>query len=411
MQFEVVTSGNQINPGQFISVIQSLTSQSGKISAFVVHDGQFIVRSNETKDILFTSNKPTGITASKLTVGYNDDIILWGWNGSKLWQNTPSQSSRAGLVDQDDRYHRSTPGSVVLNDKGNLNLYGSNFPNACIWSSDSAYPAFTGNVSALKPGETLLVGQKMLSPNGDHELSLQPSGYLRIHNTRFNSDLYYFTIPESTVQDARYLSFGRDFAVEIRGADNRSLWRAEVPKRDPRDRHEDRYNDRMRPEPPGLILDNDANVYSRTDDGGHGWWISNLPSGRTERQTSIGDTLRPDVQLTLDKYLRSNNSNYMAKFDNSGEFVLLSNHDGGPGRRGQKLWGTKTGNTEWLKMGSDGNLLAGVGGDQKWSSNTGGHQGQGDAALVVQDDGNMCIYVGGNAIFATGTSGGWENYD
>ena len=348
-----------------------------------------------------------------MIVGYNDDVVLWGPNATKIWQNTSNQNGREAYFDQDgddDFHQRPTPGSLVLNDKGNLNLYGSDWPNRSVWTSDSSYPAFAGNVSELKPGETLLISQRMLSPNGDHELSLLPSGNLRIHNTRFNSDTFYWTLPGSTMKLAYYLSFKRDFTVEIRNSEDNFLWRAESQKREPRERGDDRREERMRPEPPRFILDNDANVYIRAPDT-QPWWISNLPSGPTEHTTSVGDTLRPDVQFNLETFLRSNNGNYIARFDNSGEFVLLSNRDGGPRRREEKLWGTKTGGTEWLRMGSDGNLLAGLGGDQKWSSNTGGHQGQGDVALVVQDDGNMCIYAGGQAIFATGTSGGRSNDD
>ncbi|KAH6895664.1 hypothetical protein B0T10DRAFT_587153 [Thelonectria olida] len=215
--FEPVTSGDKLCPGQCLAVGQSITSKSGKFSATLQDNGQFI-----------------------LTVGYDDGITLWGPGGTKIWQFTPNLSDRDAYMSKEEFFDRATPGSMVLGDTGGLNLYSASWPNRPVWTSGVTFPGFAGTVSELKPGETLVIGQNMRSHNGDHELSLLPSGNLRIRNTRFNSNAYYFTVPDSKIQD-------------VRGNDG------DVP-----------------------------------------WSIGSLPSGPAPTQTSVGDALRPGTTLGLD---------------------------------------------------------------------------------------------------------------
>jgi len=409
VQFEAVTSGSTLKPGQCLAVGQSITSNNGKISATVQKDGRFIVQHNETKDILFSSNQPSGTTPTKLTVGYNNDVILWGPKGTKLWEATENQTGREAYGGDDDddareRFsHRPTPGSVELGEKGNLSLYNSNWPNYLLWTSGSAVPGYFGKVSSLKPGETLVIGQKMLSKNGDHELSLLPSGILQLRNTRFNSNAYYFTIPDSKITNAKYLVFGVDTFLEIRDANYSTIWRASYKKRDLERGSRYQNGNSDRPEAPRFKLTDEGSLVAIGSSEYESWSLSELPNGPTLTSTNIGDALRPGTILGPDKYLRSNNGEYVARFGTKGEFALF--------RGGQMLWRAKASKSDSVWMSDDGNLNVGSGTNSKWQSNTGGNAGKGDLVLVVQDDGNMCIYVGGQPKFATGTAHGRQNLD
>ncbi len=291
-------------------------------------------------------------------------MIIWGPNGTRIWQCIPNLEGGESYTDPDEEDHldreqygcreadlderdrgpsemerferrasETQPpppsGSIVLSDDGNMNLYRSVWPNDLIWSSCSGFPRYAGKVSKLKPGQALLVGQSMLSRNGDHELSLLPSGNLCLHNTRFNSNVYYFIIPDSTVKDARYLSLSRNLLLEIRGADSGSIWRAKNSVHG-----RETYREEV---PPSFILNDDAEVHVQAY-GRVQWDISDLPSGPTQRQTSIGNTLRPGTKIGLEQFLRSNNGMYIARFNTKGEFILIQNGDRRPSIRGDQLW-------------------------------------------------------------------------
>ena len=68
-------------------------------------------------------------------------------------------------------------------------------------------------------------------------------------------------------------------------------------------------------------------------------------------------------------------------------------------------------NSVWVT--EDGNLCVGDKDKEKikWQSNTAG-SGTDDVRLVVQDDGNMCLYAGGKCAWHSDTKGGWRrDYD
>lgn len=267
-QFDAITSGNSIGPGQYLAVGQGITSGNGQFFAFLQESGQFVVRHNGTKTILYSSAMTPGKAPSKLAVGYTDNVVVWATDGTKIWESSKIVVDRfGGSSMEDDResfFNRQAPGTVVLNDKGNMLMLGSNWPNHPVWSSDSGFSGFAGSVSELKVGEVLPTGQKLRSGNGDHELSLLPSGHLQLHNTVFNADKFYSFQPNTVITDASYLAFGRDLVLDLHGADGRSIWRAENKTPDKKDGLLRRREfESPPPPPPRFILDNDANVFVR----------------------------------------------------------------------------------------------------------------------------------------------------
>ena len=88
-----------------------------------------------------------------------------------------------------------------------------------------------------------------------------------------------------------------------------------------------------------------------------------------------------------------------------GQHVLVMQGDGNLVlyHGGTATWASHTNGTDarYAIMQGDGNLVV-YGGPARWASGTWGHGG---AWLAVQDDGNVVIYVGGTPIWATGTNG------
>ncbi|KAH7626877.1 hypothetical protein B0T09DRAFT_35761 [Sordaria sp. MPI-SDFR-AT-0083] len=425
--FSPVTSGDKISPGQYLAAGQSITSNNGDMIATLDENGQFVVRYTKTGDSIIVSTNPRKETATKLTVGYNDDVILWGENGTKIWQASNNIDKYAMHYDDDDRerfFSRERNGGLILSNNGKLRLYGSGWPNDLIWTSGRSFAGFSGKrISQLKPGEILVIGQNLLSDNGDHELSLLPSGNLRIRNTRFNTSVYYFTNDDTRLTDAHYLEFGQDHVLEVRGETNGMIWRSSNRKYEPPQRREgDRHDSGSRRiDPPRFILDNRASAYINAVDYQYradynAWRITDLESCLTPvKPTSFGDTLRPNFTMKPEHILTSNSGEYMAKFNNKGEFALICNTDNshGSARRGDIMWrakGAASSNSVWVT--GDGNLCVGDEEKQKvkWQSETAGSGTE--PRLVVQDDGNMCLYAGGKCAWHSNTAGGWRrDYD
>ncbi|KAK3397121.1 hypothetical protein B0T20DRAFT_356024 [Sordaria brevicollis] len=409
--FTPVTSGDKIGLGQYLAAGQSIASRNGDMCA-TVEKGRIIVRHTKTGDFIIISANPRNETATKLTVGYNDDIILWGENGSKIWQSSDNINEYAAInSDEDDRqrdvrHGNDREGGLVVDDTGDLRLYAPGWSNGVVWRSGRYFPGFSGKrLSELKPGEILVIGQTLLSKYAQHELSLLPSGNLCLRSVRLNSSTYYFTNYDTRLTDAHYLEFGHDYVLEVRGETNGMIWRSSNRKLDLW-----KYDDYDRSnKPPRFIVDDHETPYIRAVDHPHrarykAWLLTDLESSLTPtKPASVGDTLRPKFTLKPEHILQSTSGNYQAKFTKKGEFVLVSGTDE------VIIWRAKRtvySDSVWITEG--GNLCVGEieEGNIKWQSETAGTGS--DARLVVQDDGNMCLYAGGKCTWHSDTVGGWR---
>lgn len=327
-----------------------------------------------------------------LTVGYNNDVILWSTSTSKIWEATVNTNLR------DNIFAQPVPGSLVLSDLGDLSLHDINWPSETIWRSNTSCPAFNGAVSELNSGETLLVGQKMQSPNGVHEITFLASGGLQLSNTALNTSVIYEPIP-LTGSNAHYFTFGRDMVLEISDVNGNSLWRSS-------NRHPALNTTYAPPGPdglpqlngdPGLILDNDCNIFVRNGDGKILWKISDIIA-------SIGDSLTPGQTLDKAHSICSTTGGYVARISSKGNLVLLHKKPWDEFEPEVLMWTAGATNADSVWMSSDGSLCVGSGGTATWTSNTGGHAGESGIVLYVQPDGNMCIYVAGKPTFSTNTA-------
>ena len=104
------------------------------------------------------------------------------------------------------------------------------------------------------------------------------------------------------------------------------------------------------------------------------------------------------------------NSNYYAKVQNDGNFVIYSTKQTNGIGRDNAIWASNTQNKGkapyQLKMQEDGNLvLSDSDKNGVWASNV-YNVGWGPYAAVMQDDGNLVVYdVNGKVVWASGTNG------
>ncbi|RMJ12727.1 hypothetical protein CDV36_007635 [Fusarium kuroshium] len=137
-------------------------------------------------------------------------------------------------------------------------------------------------------GEAPLIGQKMQSPNGVHEITFLASSSLQLNNTSLNTSVV--NEPSLSSATANSFTFGRDMVLQINDASNNSLWRSS-------NRHPYLNTTYAPPGPdglpqlngaPALILDNDCNIFIRDGEGKILWKISDII-------TSIGNSLTPGM--------------------------------------------------------------------------------------------------------------------
>ncbi|KAL3602229.1 hypothetical protein FPOAC2_06529 [Fusarium poae] len=384
-----VKGGQRLLPGEM------LTSANGQYTLTLTDDINLELAQDST--VLWSS-------ASRTDYG-------WGFNkgGAGGWAQVNSNGTLEIFVEDDfengSRYISQKdcqrgPGDVVLlvQDSGVASMTYNGLP--------------VGIINLLKPRDIIKAGQVIQSSNGEHQLSLLPNGNLQVYHVSAKVTGVFTTIPNSTITDATYLTMGDDLVVEIQGADKRSLWRS--PNRQPDRRDRDLYRDRSDgddfgrssrnrepPRPIGLMIYNDSNIFIQTPYNFEPWRVSSAAT-----LASVGDALRPGTQLKAYQCLRSVNGEYTAYLDSQGDFKLMQTES----NYSSLLWRSKTGGADSVWMNSHGGLCVGSNGQASYQSNP-GQLGEGDLVLVVQNDGNMCIYLGGNCRFSSNTAHGFPNID
>jgi hypothetical protein len=107
-----------------------------------------------------------------------------------------------------------------------------------------------------------------------------------------------------------------------------------------------------------------------------------------------GDTLYRNQLMDRGQWLRSSSGQYTLHMQTDGNLVLYNG-------AGAAIWATNRAGRH-LKLHNDG-CLAEVDYSGNWVWQTGCNQG-GDR-LVVQSDGNLVLYAGSRAVWASGTVG------
>jgi hypothetical protein len=385
-QLTGVQSGvSQLRRGQYLTANQYLTSPNGDYTATVQPDGNFALRHKSTTLSLWASNTSSSFF-TKLLLQYDCNLVLLAGD-SPIW-STGTNSETADAI-------------LSLNDDGNLACHR--------WSSDVHYPAFSGPISCLKPGQSLLISQALTSPDG--HTTLQFTENANFATSKQGQPTTYWN-SSSGLSDAKYLTFlwegyynrGR-VALQIRNSKGAVIWtspvrESEVGKRDRQSKKEydegeawARQHGYSRKEgDKGWVQPvYDEPVFKLDNDGKAIIWFEN----DTVWSAAITDTLRVGQSLKAGESLVSLNKAYTCTYQSDGNVVVR--------RGGQQLWSTGTGGTEPGNVShhQDGNLCVwDAHGQLKWQ-HAGGFSG--DSWTVMQDDGNLVTYVTGRgAVWARG---------
>ncbi|KAM0419088.1 hypothetical protein ACHAPT_012027 [Fusarium lateritium] len=387
----------RLQAGSSFGVNGSIKSPNGNYDLVLQGDGNFVVYAPAGRPLWATNTTdwPQPVTCILETDG---NLRLLDQYNQESWSSgTGGQGNATSLlIIQDD-------GNVIITTDGKT-IWSTNTSQGPSGTSTPPASSAPLPVSGLNPGATLLVGQTLQSPNGDHQLSLLASGGLQLHQVSLNSTVVYEPMPNSTTQDVKCLTLTDNLKLELLGADNTRLWRGANRKPALNQTYPPPGPDGL-PElngPAGLVIDNDCNIYIRDGMGLVLWKISDLV-------VSIGDSLRPGTMLDKAHCLSSTTGGYVARISTNGNLILQL-RPGWDSFQPGLLWTSNVTNADSFWMSDDGSLCVGSGGNAAWSSNTGGHAGQGDIVLVVQPDGNMCIYVAGKCTFQTNTANGIPNF-
>lgn len=223
----------------------------------------------------------------------------------------------------------------------------------------------------LNAGESLTLGQYLLSQDGQYKLKMQVDGNLVLYRT---SDNFVMWASGTNGQGANQCVMQADGNLVIYNQGGQPLWASVT------DGNAGAF----------LKLENDGRfiVYKSTTNFTPIWSTSRLCSGRT---------LQPG------RILRSGNGQYKLEMQTDGNLVLRNSTD-------VIQWATNTYNNPGsrLEMRTDGNLVIFNTNNQViWSSNTATLliTNNNGSTLRVQDDGNLVIYRPNNTAIWNRTQG------
>jgi hypothetical protein len=125
------------------------------------------------------------------------------------------------------------------------------------------------------------------------------------------------------------------------------------------------------------------------------------PTPTPTTPTTVRDRMVDNAELSVNKFLQSDNARYRLSMQGDGNLVLSYRPNG------HAVWDSKTAGrpASHLAMQGDGNLViySTTPGQAIWWTGTQGHP---HATLIVQNDGNVVIYdARGSSLWSTGTRG------
>lgn len=397
-QLTAVQSGiSQLRRGEYLTANQYLTSPNGAYTATVQPDGNLALRHKSTPFPLWSTNTAS-ISPTRLLLQYDCNLVLLAGDAALWSANTNSELEDAILT---------------LSDDGNLSCRR--------WSTNIHYPALSGPISSLKPGESILITQYLTSP--DTQTVLTFTSGANFSTTKTGQTTYYYNSPG--LSDAKYLTFVHEYyyrhsspVLQIRNSKGQTIWtspvrESETGKRDRQRKKEyeegeawARQHGYSRQggsawtepvyEPPVFSLSDDGTAVIRFEND-NVWSSAERPRGTKE---SVSDTLRVGQSLRAGDSLVSKNGEYRCVYQPDGDLVVSKGD--------KEIWSTGTGGSAPgnVSQQGDGNLVVwDAQGGLRWQ-HVGGLAG-GDSTTVMQDDGNLVTYVGGKAVWACGAYRGW----
>ena len=190
--------------GETLHVGENLTSLNGKYILKVQTDGNLgVFRTSDNKPIYSALKKGEAISNSYYAILQTDgNFAVKDENNNAVWYNgTQNKNGKQNVV-------------KLLNDGSLAVINGTR----CIWNTDPE-PRNT-----LTCGETLYLGQKLTSPNGQYTLVLQKDGNLGVYRTCDNYSVFSALTKSQTISDGYYAVLQPDGNFAVKDENNMPVW-------------------------------------------------------------------------------------------------------------------------------------------------------------------------------------------
>lgn len=379
-----------LNSGQTLNENQMLVSKSGKYSAILQSDGNFVLYKDtvgNSQNAIWSST-PYGLASFYANYGHSGPYRLEFRDDGDLLLCTPDDTTLFETHTQNG----GAPMKFVVQDDGNLVIY--NVSGLPVWQSQSGMASLHMNVSyQMRPGQEFYNEDYLRSKNGAYTGYLQDTGKFSIYPTGADPSQAIFT-------STNYQTYSNYFKITFQADGNLvicrlgdydgygAIWETRT------------YNYFNLPYK--LVLQDDGNMVISNKNGVPIW---NSFNGLLINKRTEPDTLEVNQQIREKEQLTSANGVYTAILNENGNLIVkqvslfLTNN----------LWSSGTYDITPLAycliMQEDGNLCLYDGsGTLRWESHTYG-LGNLPYKTVMQNDGNFVIKNSlGNIVWQTNTA-------
>lgn len=371
-------AGSSLVTESVLSPNESKSSPNGVYKLILQTDGNVVLTK---KGIKIWETNTTGVDAFKVQ---NDGNLVAYANGGAKWASQTNGKGDGSTV-------------LVVQDDGNMVLYKKN--KESIWASG------TGNVftedevkkSTLKVDQPLNPNESIVSANGKYKVMLESDGNVVLRDD-MSKVLWATDTDDMNVnvfkaqKDGNLVAYLQNgTAVWASGTNGKAADKATLFLQD--DGSLILYKEQESVQSGNIML------YRFKDQ----IWASNT-SGRVAPKT-IENPFLPESSIEAKSMIKLNQSKnspnriYKLLLSQEGNLVLT--------KKGVKIWETNTGGkgVEVLKVEKDGNLVAyDSKGAKVWTSGT-AQRGDRTTILALQDDGNLVLYKNGKEpIWSSGTN-------
>ncbi len=345
--------GDSMQPGQVLNPGDFLTSSGGRYKFIYQLDGNLVLYDGGAP--LWASGT-NGRGFGVCIMQSDGNLVLYIGGPYAVWASGTNGNAGSHFIIQDD---------------GNGVIYRSNGTPA--WATNTNLPAGpVAHGDTMQPGQVLNPGQAIASSDGRYRFIYQTDGNLVLYD---GGTALWASATNGKGVGVCIMQADGNLVIYLRGG--HPIWASGTNGS------------------PGshLLVQIDGNVVIYRPDN-HPIWSTNtyLPLGPAAQ----GDTMQPGQVLTPNHEIVSAGGRYRFIYQGDGNLVL---YDGGAA-----LWASAT-NGKGVGvciMQADGNLVIYLrGGHAIWASGTNGSPG---AHLIMQVDGNAVIYrTNGSAAWATNT--------
>lgn len=200
-------SNYSLSPGGILNKGEFLLSPDAQSALALQGDGNLVLRSNFT---VAWNTGPLGISASKLIMQTDGNLVLYSQNNVALWNSETAGNPGARLVLQSD---------------GNMVIY--NASNTAIWSTYTLHhPDHLAYINTSLPTGLMYPGQTINTADRRFKLMLQSDGNLVLYSPN--------RATWATGTDGKavsYLAMQADGNLVLYDKNNRPLWYSNTPGR------------------------------------------------------------------------------------------------------------------------------------------------------------------------------------